>query len=63
MMTQVYGGLFVVWGWINNTLAGEPAKRAVAVALISALASTGGIIGSLVTLVSHSSLLFTFSPT
>lgn len=62
-MAQVYAGYMVLWGWINNTFAGEPAKRAVAVALINGLANVGNIIGSLVTVVSYSSLLFTVSPT
>ncbi|OAX40255.1 MFS general substrate transporter [Rhizopogon vinicolor AM-OR11-026] len=48
LMAQVYAGYMVLWGWINNTFAGEPAKRAVAVALINCLANIGNIIGSYV---------------
>jgi hypothetical protein len=59
MMAQVYAGYMVLWGWINNTFAGEPAKRAVAVALINGLGNTGNIIGSLVTLISLSLLSHT----
>jgi len=53
----------VLWGWINNTFAGEPAKRAVAVAVINGLANIGNIIGSLVAFSSHSRLLFTVEHT
>jgi len=48
LMAQVYAGYMVLWGWINNTFAGEPAKRAVAIALINGLANAGNIIGSYV---------------
>ncbi|KIK39077.1 hypothetical protein CY34DRAFT_352225 [Suillus luteus UH-Slu-Lm8-n1] len=48
LMAQVYAGYMVFWGWVNNTFAGEPAKRAVAVALINALGSIGNITGSYV---------------
>ncbi|KAG0699521.1 major facilitator superfamily domain-containing protein [Suillus ampliporus] len=48
LMAQVYAGYMVLWGWINNTFAGEPAKRAVAIALINGLANIGNIIGSYV---------------
>jgi len=58
-MAQVYAGYMVLWGWINNTFAGEPAKRAVAVALINGLANIGNIVGSLVSLISHSTFFFT----
>ncbi|KAG1767132.1 major facilitator superfamily domain-containing protein, partial [Suillus occidentalis] len=48
LMAQVYAGYMVFWGWVNNTFAGEPAKRAVAVAMINALGSIGNITGSYV---------------
>jgi len=50
-MAQVYAGHMVLWGWIHNTFAGEPSKRAVAVAMINAMANVGNLAGSLVTLV------------
>jgi hypothetical protein len=45
-MAQVNAGYMVFWGWVNNTFTGEPAKRAVAVALVNALAQAGNISGS-----------------
>ncbi|KAG2754198.1 MFS general substrate transporter [Suillus brevipes Sb2] len=48
LMAQVYAGYMVFWGWVNNTFAREPAKRAVAVAMINALGSIGNITGSYV---------------
>lgn len=48
LMAQVNAGYMVFWGWVNNTFAGEPAKRAVAVAMINALGSIGNITGSYV---------------
>ncbi|KAG2338758.1 MFS general substrate transporter [Suillus weaverae] len=48
LMAQVYAGYMVFWGWVNNTFAGEPAKRAVAVAIINGLGSIGNITGSYV---------------
>ncbi|KAG0702194.1 major facilitator superfamily domain-containing protein [Suillus ampliporus] len=48
LMAQAVAGSPVLWGWINNTFAREPAKRAVAIALINGLAQTGNIIGSFV---------------
>ncbi|KAG0703529.1 major facilitator superfamily domain-containing protein [Suillus ampliporus] len=48
LMTQIAAGQMVLWGWINNTFAREPAKRAAAIAMISALSQTGNIIGSFV---------------
>ncbi|KAG2132844.1 sugar transporter [Suillus bovinus] len=48
LMAQVYAGYMVFWGWVNNTFAGEPAKRAVAVAMINSLGSIGNITGSYV---------------
>ncbi|KAJ8584967.1 MFS general substrate transporter [Rhizopogon salebrosus TDB-379] len=46
LMVQAYAGYMVLWGWVNNTFAGDPAKRAVAVALINALSQLGTISGS-----------------
>lgn len=46
LMAQVNAGYMVFWGWVNNTFTGEPAKRAVAVALVNALAQAGNISGS-----------------
>ncbi|KAG0698810.1 major facilitator superfamily domain-containing protein [Suillus ampliporus] len=48
LMAQVTAGSMVLWGWINNTFTREPAKRAVAIALINGLSQTGNIIGSFV---------------
>ncbi|KAG1746432.1 major facilitator superfamily domain-containing protein [Suillus lakei] len=48
LMVQVTGGQVVFLGWINNTFAREPAKRAVAIAVISGLSQTGSILGSYV---------------
>jgi hypothetical protein len=45
-MVQAYAGYMVLWGWVNNTFAGDPAKRAVAVALINSLSQLGTIGGS-----------------
>ncbi|KAG1793937.1 major facilitator superfamily domain-containing protein [Suillus plorans] len=46
LMTQVVGGYLVLLGWISNTFAREPAKRAVAIALMNTLGQTGNVIGS-----------------
>ncbi|KAG2136487.1 sugar transporter [Suillus bovinus] len=46
LMAQVFVGYLVLLGWISNTFAREPAKRAVAIALMNTLAQTGNIIGS-----------------
>ncbi|KAG0705309.1 major facilitator superfamily domain-containing protein [Suillus ampliporus] len=48
LIAQVTIGTMVLWGWINNTFSREPAKRAVAIALINGLSQTGNIIGSFV---------------
>ncbi|KAG1746417.1 major facilitator superfamily domain-containing protein [Suillus lakei] len=48
LMAQIAGGQMVLWGWINNTFSREPAKRAVAIAMINGLSQTGNIIGSYV---------------
>lgn len=46
LMAQIAAGQMVLWAWVNNTFAREPAKRAVAVALISAMSAVGSMIGS-----------------
>ncbi|KAG2055550.1 MFS general substrate transporter [Suillus hirtellus] len=46
LMAQIAAGQMILWAWVNNTFAREPAKRAVAVALISAMAAVGSIIRS-----------------
>ncbi|KAG1781985.1 major facilitator superfamily domain-containing protein [Suillus placidus] len=48
LMAQISAAYMVIWGWINNIFAGEPAKRAVAIALINGLSQTGNIIGAYV---------------
>ncbi|KAG1757006.1 major facilitator superfamily domain-containing protein [Suillus lakei] len=48
LMTQVLAGSLVLWGWISNTFIREPAKRAVAIALINALGQIGNVVGSYV---------------
>jgi hypothetical protein len=48
-MAQVFAGYLVLLGWINNTFAREPAKRAVAIALMNSLGQIGNVIGSSVT--------------
>ncbi|KAG1794437.1 major facilitator superfamily domain-containing protein [Suillus plorans] len=45
LMNQNAGGQMVFWAWIKNTFAREPAKRAVAIAVISGLSSVGSIAG------------------
>ncbi|KAG0694852.1 major facilitator superfamily domain-containing protein [Suillus ampliporus] len=48
LMAQCLAALTVLWGWINNTFAREPAKRAAAIALINGSLQIGNIIGSFV---------------
>ncbi|KAG2035626.1 major facilitator superfamily domain-containing protein [Suillus americanus] len=48
LMAQILTGNMVLLGWISNTFAREPAKRAIAIALMNALGQIGGIIGSYV---------------
>lgn len=48
LMAQISAAYMVIWGWINNVFAREPAKRAVAIALINGLSQTGNIIGAFV---------------
>ncbi|KAG2744501.1 MFS general substrate transporter [Suillus brevipes Sb2] len=48
LMAQVFAGYLVLLGWINNTFAREPAKRAVAIALMNSLGQIGNVIGSYV---------------
>ncbi|KAG2055541.1 MFS general substrate transporter [Suillus hirtellus] len=45
LMTQNAGGQMVLWAWIKNTFAREPAKRAVAIAAINGLSSVGTVAG------------------
>ncbi|KAG1848492.1 sugar transporter [Suillus subalutaceus] len=46
VIAQIIVGYMVLLGWISNIFAREPAKRAIAIALMNALAQIGGIIGS-----------------
>ncbi|KAG2159178.1 major facilitator superfamily domain-containing protein [Suillus bovinus] len=46
LMAQIAAGQIILWAWINNTFAREPAKRAVAIALISSISAAGNIVGS-----------------
>lgn len=46
LMAQTVTGYLVLLGWINNTFAREPAKRAVAIALMNSMGQTGNVIGS-----------------
>ncbi|KAG1868263.1 major facilitator superfamily domain-containing protein [Suillus subalutaceus] len=46
LVAQTVTGYLVVLGWINNTFAREPAKRAVAIALVNAMGQIGNVIGS-----------------
>ncbi|KAG0692559.1 major facilitator superfamily domain-containing protein [Suillus ampliporus] len=48
LMAQIIAGYMVLWGWISNTFDREPAKRAVAIALINGLGQTGSVAGSYV---------------
>ncbi|KAG1886167.1 major facilitator superfamily domain-containing protein [Suillus subluteus] len=48
VIAQIIVGYMVLLGWISNIFAREPAKRAIAIALMNALAQIGGIIGSYV---------------
>ncbi|KAG1868308.1 major facilitator superfamily domain-containing protein [Suillus subalutaceus] len=48
LMAQTLTGYMLLLGWISNIFAREPAKRAIAIALMNALGQTGGIIGSYV---------------
>ncbi|KAG2075984.1 hypothetical protein BDR04DRAFT_1090796 [Suillus decipiens] len=45
-MAQVIAGYLVLWGWVNNTFAREPAKRAVAIAFINGTAQIGTVVGT-----------------
>ncbi|KAG2142325.1 major facilitator superfamily domain-containing protein [Suillus bovinus] len=45
LMAQNAGGLMVLWAWVKNTFSREPAKRAVAIAVISGVSSAGNIAG------------------
>ncbi|KAG1878771.1 major facilitator superfamily domain-containing protein [Suillus subluteus] len=46
LMAQIAAGQIVLWAWVNNTFAREPAKRAVAIAMISGMSAIGNIVGS-----------------
>lgn len=46
LMAQLIAGYLVLWGWVNNTFAREPAKRAVAIALMNGMGQIGNIVGS-----------------
>ncbi|KAG1886138.1 MFS general substrate transporter [Suillus subluteus] len=46
LMAQILIGYLMVLVWISNTFAREPAKRAVAIALMNAVAQIGTIVGS-----------------
>ncbi|KAG2360883.1 major facilitator superfamily domain-containing protein [Suillus spraguei] len=46
LMAQVIAGYLVLWGWVNNTFTREPAKRAVAIALINGMAQIGSVVGT-----------------
>ncbi|KAG0708676.1 major facilitator superfamily domain-containing protein [Suillus ampliporus] len=48
LMAQISAGTIVIWGWISNTFAREPAKRAAALAVIGGLSQIGNIVGSFV---------------
>ncbi|KAG0693092.1 major facilitator superfamily domain-containing protein [Suillus ampliporus] len=48
LMAQIIAGYMVLWGWISNTFDREPAKRAVAIALINGLGQLGSVAGSYV---------------
>lgn len=48
LMAQISAAYMVIWGWINNIFSGEPAKRAVAIALINGLSQIGNIVGAYV---------------
>ncbi|KAG1838122.1 major facilitator superfamily domain-containing protein [Suillus subluteus] len=45
LMAQTLTGYMLLLGWISNIFAREPAKCAIAIALMNALGQTGGIIG------------------
>ncbi|KAG1781975.1 major facilitator superfamily domain-containing protein [Suillus placidus] len=48
LMAQLAAGEIIIWAWINNTFAREPAKRAVAIAVSSGISVTGNIAGSFI---------------
>jgi hypothetical protein len=58
-MAQTATAQIVLWAWVNNTFTRQPAKRAVAIAIISASSAVGNVIGSLVPPISCSRWLFT----
>jgi MFS family permease len=46
LMALSAAGQMVLWAWIKNTFTREPAKRAVAIAMISGVSALGSIAGS-----------------
>ncbi|KAG1878781.1 major facilitator superfamily domain-containing protein [Suillus subluteus] len=46
LMALSNAGQMVLWAWIKNTFSREPAKRAVAIAMISGVSAVGSIAGS-----------------
>ncbi|KAG1824367.1 major facilitator superfamily domain-containing protein [Suillus subaureus] len=46
LMAQIASGQIVLWAWVNNTFSRDPAKRAVAIAMISGVSAVGGVAGS-----------------
>ncbi|KAG1781983.1 major facilitator superfamily domain-containing protein [Suillus placidus] len=48
LMAQLAAGQIILWAWINNTFARDPAKRAVAIAVSSGMSAIGSIVGSFV---------------
>ncbi|KAG2369184.1 major facilitator superfamily domain-containing protein [Suillus spraguei] len=45
LMAQIAAGQIILWAWVNNTFSREPAKRAVAIAVVGAISGIGNIIG------------------
>ncbi|KAG1898881.1 uncharacterized protein F5891DRAFT_922627, partial [Suillus fuscotomentosus] len=45
LMPPLIAGYLLLWGWVDNTFAREPAKRAVAIALINTIGQIGNIVG------------------
>ncbi|KAG2365502.1 major facilitator superfamily domain-containing protein [Suillus spraguei] len=46
VVAQIMTGILLLFGWISNTFAREPAKRAVAIALMNSMGQAGNVIGS-----------------
>ena len=45
-MAQSYAGFVVMYAWVSNTFQRPPSKRAVALALVNAIAQLGNVAGS-----------------